>query len=108
MAVTFAPLRPDGTPLIDGTHDYTVQQNNTALSFINTLADQWAITWPAEPPMTRTIPGQTDGRLLYQVVLDYIDANAGGWNAQTADIWDRIRIAVAAAYRIEGHTIDWR
>lgn len=108
MAVTFAPLFNDGTQLIDGVHDYTVQQNNTAQQYLNALGGQWAVTWPDKPPLDITVPGEANGRDLYQVIEDYIAANSAGWNAQTAAIWDRIRISVASGARIESGLIAWR
>lgn len=108
MAVTFAPLRNDGTQLIDGTHDYTVQQNNVAQQYLNALGGQWATSRPDLPPLDTTVPGEANGRDLYQVVLDYISANQDGWSAQTAAVWDRIRISVAAGARIESGLISWR
>lgn len=108
MAVTFSALRDDGTQIIDGTHDFTVNNNNTAQTYINTLAAQWLISQPGQPPMTTTIPGQVDGRLLYPVILDYIAANAANFSPQDANTWDRIRIAVAISYRGTTHILDWR
>lgn len=108
MAVTFAPLRTDGTQIIDGIHDYTVQNNNTAQQYLNALAGQWAITQSDKPPLDTTVPGEANGWDMYAVVEAYIAANAAGWSQGTRDIWDRIRIAVAMACRTETRTIAWR
>lgn len=108
MAVTFAALRTDGTQIIDGVHDYTVQQNNTAQQYLDVLGGQWSVTWPDKPPLDTTVPGEVDGRDLYPVVQAYIAANTAGWSQQQRDIWDRIRIAVAMGARTESRLISWR
>ena len=109
MAVMFAPLRNDGTMYTDGgIHDYTVNNDNTAQQYLGVLAGQWAITNPSDPPLDTSIPGQADGMKMYQTVVDYIAANQAGWNQQTKDIWERIRVSVSAGARIESRTIGWR
>jgi hypothetical protein len=96
MAVTFAPLLADGTQLLDGTHDITVN-DNIAAEFLTTMN------------LPTTVPGQVPGKSLYQSVLDYQATPAyAAFSQAKKDLWERVRIAVAAACRIESGIIAWR
>lgn len=96
MAVTFAPLKADGNQLIDGVHD--IQVSDSAATQVLT-----ALGLPT------TVPGQAPGQQVYGAVEAYIvQRQTAGANQQELAMLDRIRIAVAAGWRIETGIIAWR